>query len=59
MNKGNELLLDFIRKNADEIYGYGKITYDAERNVPYVTIPIDIIEEIYGLTFSQIRRGEN
>lgn len=59
MNKGNELLLDFIRKHADEIYGYGKITYDAERNVPYVTIPTDIIEEIYGLTFSQIRRGEN
>jgi hypothetical protein len=59
MNKGNELLLDFIRKNADDIYGYGKITCDAERNAPYVMIPTDIIEEIYGLTFSQIRRGEN
>tara|TARA_R100001163_G_scaffold65798_1_gene64981 strand:- start:6111 stop:6290 length:180 start_codon:yes stop_codon:yes gene_type:complete len=59
MNKGNELLLDFIRKHADEIYGYGKVTYDAERNVPYVVIPTDIIEEIYGLTFSQIIRGQN
>jgi hypothetical protein len=59
MNKGNKLLLDFIRKYANEIYGYGQITYDAEKNVPYVIIPTDIIEEIYGLTFTQIRRGEN
>ncbi len=50
-------MLKYIRKNYEQISGYGKIS-EMETNGIYVVIPLKIIKDEMNVTLNEILNGE-
>ena len=50
-------LLNFIRNNWTNIWGYGRDTDDGESRM-YLAIPVSVIEKQFEMKIDEIRSGE-